>query len=61
VNAGVSVALLRSPIAIALIIAILFQKELIPAVAISLVMGFIVSHQYALPYTRKNSGKPGDS
>lgn len=61
VIAGVSVALLRSPIAIALIIAILFQKELIPAVAISLVMGFIVSHQYALPYTRKNSGKPGDS
>ena len=61
VIAGVSVALLRSPIAIALIIAILFQKELIPAVAISLVMGFIVSHQYALPYTRKNSGKPDGS
>ena len=53
VIAGVSVALLRSPIAIALIIAIVFEQELIPAMAISLVMGFIVSNRFSLPYTRK--------
>jgi H+/Cl- antiporter ClcA len=52
VIAGVSVSLLRSPIAIALIIAIVFEQELIPAMAISLVMGFIVSYRYSLPYTR---------
>jgi len=55
--AGVSVVLLRSPIAIALIIAIVFEQELIPAMAISLVMGFIVSHSYSLPYTRKGNRK----
>jgi H+/Cl- antiporter ClcA len=52
VIAGVSVSLLRSPIAIALIIAIVFEQELIPAMAVSLVMGFIVSYRYSLPYTR---------
>jgi H+/Cl- antiporter ClcA len=55
VIAGVSVALLRSPIAIALIIAIVFEQELIPAMAISLVMGFIVSNRFSLPYTRKGT------
>jgi H+/Cl- antiporter ClcA len=59
VIAGVSVALLRSPIALALIIAIVFNEILIPAMAISLVMGFIVSHNYSLPYTRK--GRSGES
>ncbi len=59
--AGVSVVLLRSPIAIALIIAIVFEQELIPAMAISLVMGFIVSHRYSLPYTRKGNRKEGSS
>ncbi len=53
VIAGVSVALLRSPIALALIIAIVFDETLLPAMAISLVMGFVVSHGYSLPYTRK--------
>ena len=53
VIAGFSVALLRSPIALALIIAIVFEPELLPAMAISLVMGFVVSHRYSLPYTRK--------
>lgn len=55
VIAGVSVALLRSPIALALIIAIVFEQALIPAMAIALVMGFVVSHGYSLPYTRKGS------
>jgi H+/Cl- antiporter ClcA len=59
VIAGVSVSLLRSPIAIALIIAIVFQQELIPAMAISLVVGFIVSYRFSLPYTRKGTGKTG--
>jgi len=58
VIAGISVALLRSPIALALIIAIVFAETLIPAMAISLVMGFIVSHNYSLPYTRK--GRSGE-
>ena len=49
VIAGVSVSLLRSPIAIALIIAIVFEQELIPAMAISLVMGFIVSYRVLAP------------
>ncbi len=56
VIAGISVALLRSPIAIALIIAIVFDTALVPAIAIALVMGFIVSYRFSLPYTRK--GKP---
>jgi H+/Cl- antiporter ClcA len=55
VIAGISVALLRSPIAIALIIAIVFENTLVPAMAIALVMGFIVSYRYSLPYTRKGS------
>jgi H+/Cl- antiporter ClcA len=55
VIAGISVALLRSPIAIALIIAIVFESALIPAMAIALVMGFIVSYRYSLPYTRKGN------
>jgi H+/Cl- antiporter ClcA len=55
VIAGVSVSLLRSPIAIALIIAIVFEKTLVPAMAISLVMAFIVSYRYSLPYTRKGT------
>jgi len=59
VIAGVSVSLLRSPIALALIIAIVFDPELIPAMAIALVMGFIVSHGYSLPYTRKGSKMKG--
>jgi len=58
--AAVSVSLLRSPIAIALIIAILFQRELIPVVAIALVTGFIVSSRYSLPYRRKIPGMHGD-
>jgi H+/Cl- antiporter ClcA len=58
VIAGISVALLRSPIALALIIAIVFNEILIPAMAISLVMGFVVSHNYSLPYTRK--GRSGE-
>ncbi|MDD1696431.1 MAG: chloride channel protein, partial [Methanoregula sp.] len=53
VISGVSVSLLRSPIAMALIIATVFGPELVPAMAISLVVGFIVSHRYSLPYTRK--------
>jgi H+/Cl- antiporter ClcA len=53
VIAGISVSLLRSPIAIALIIAIVFERTLVPAMAIALVMGFIVSYRYSLPYTRK--------
>ncbi|MDD1711769.1 MAG: chloride channel protein [Methanoregulaceae archaeon] len=57
VIAGVSVSLLRSPIALALIIAIVFEPELIPAMAIALVMGFIVSYGYSLPYTRKGTQK----
>jgi H+/Cl- antiporter ClcA len=59
VIAGVSVALLRSPIALALIIAIVFEETLIPAMAIALVMGFVVSHSYSLPYTRKAGRKEG--
>lgn len=59
VIAGVSVALLRSPIAIALIIALVFDLELVPAVAIALVMGFVVSYRYSLPYTRKLARKEG--
>jgi H+/Cl- antiporter ClcA len=57
VIAGVSVSLLRSPIAIALIIAIVFEPELVPAMAIALVMGFVVSYRYSLPYTRKGTQK----
>lgn len=53
VIAGVSVALLRSPIALAMIIAMVFDPALIPAMAIALVMGFIVSYRFSLPYTRK--------
>jgi H+/Cl- antiporter ClcA len=56
---GVCVALLRSPIALALIIAIVFDPALIPAMAIALVMGFIVSYRYSLPYTRKGNGIAG--
>jgi len=59
VIAGVSVSLLRSPIALALIIAIVFDPALVPAMAIALVMGFIVSHGYSLPYTRKGSKMKG--
>ena len=59
VIAGVSVALLRSPIALALIIAIVFSPELVPAMAIALVMGFIISHNYSLPYTRKADREGG--
>ena len=55
VIAGISVALLRSPIALALILALIFNEALIPAMAISLVMGFVVSNRYSLPYTRKGS------
>jgi H+/Cl- antiporter ClcA len=55
VISGVSVALLRSPIALALIIAIVFEPELVPAMAIALVMGFVVSYRYSLPYTRKGN------
>jgi H+/Cl- antiporter ClcA len=58
VIAGISVALLRSPIALALILAIVFNQALIPVMAISLVMGFVVSYSYSLPYTRK--GTPGE-
>ena len=64
VIAGVSVALLRSPIALALILALVFQEELLPAMAISLVVGFVVSNRYSLPYTRKGSAGerlPGES
>ena len=57
VIAGFSVSLLRSPIAIALIIAIVFEPDLVPAMAIALVMGFIVSSRFSLPYTRKGTGK----
>lgn len=57
VIAGVSVALLRSPIALAMIIAIVFNPELVPAMAIALVMGFIVSYEYSLPYTRRGKIK----
>jgi H+/Cl- antiporter ClcA len=57
VIAGFSVALLRSPIAIALIIAIVFEPDLVPAMAIALVMGFVVSYRFSLPYTRKGTGK----
>ena len=53
VIAGFSVTLLRSPIAIALIIAIVFEQELIPAMAIALVVSFVVSYRFSLPYTRK--------
>jgi H+/Cl- antiporter ClcA len=53
VIAGFSVTLLRSPIAIALIIAIVFEQELVPAMAIALVVGFVVSNRFSLPYTRK--------
>jgi H+/Cl- antiporter ClcA len=59
VISGVSVALLRSPIALAMIIAIVFDPELVPAMAIALVMGFVVSYRYSLPYTRKISRKEG--
>jgi H+/Cl- antiporter ClcA len=59
VIAGVSVSLLRSPIALALIIAIVFEPGLVPAMAISLVMGFIVSQGYSLPYIRKGHQKEG--
>lgn len=58
VIAGVSVSLLRSPIALALIIAIVFDETLIPAMAVALVMGFIVSHGYSLPYTRRGTSGP---
>jgi len=61
VIAGFSVALLRSPIALALIIAIVFEETLVPAMAISLVMGFVVSHSYSLPYTRKGTGNSADT
>jgi H+/Cl- antiporter ClcA len=57
VIAGFSVALLRSPIAFALIIAIVFEPDLVPAMAIALVMGFVVSYRFSLPYTRKGTGK----
>jgi H+/Cl- antiporter ClcA len=57
VIAGVSVTLLRSPIAMALIIATVFGPELVPAMAIALVVGFVVSHRYSLPYTRKLAPK----
>jgi H+/Cl- antiporter ClcA len=57
VIAGVSVALLRSPIALAMIIAMVFDPQLLPAMAIALVMGFIVSYKYSLPYTRKINRK----
>jgi H+/Cl- antiporter ClcA len=57
VIAGFSVALLRSPIAIALIIALIFEQDLVPAMAIALVMGFVVSYRFSLPYTRKGTGK----
>ena len=60
VIAGVSVALLRSPIALAMIIAIVFEPELVPAMALALVMGFVVSYRYSLPYTRKVARKEGD-
>lgn len=59
--AAVSVSLLRSPIAIAFIIGILFQAELIPAVAIALVIGFVVSSRHSLPYIRKGTGKSTDT
>jgi H+/Cl- antiporter ClcA len=61
VIAGVSVALLRSPIALALIIALVFNPDLVPAIAIALVMGFVVSYRYSLPYTRKGTGMPADN
>jgi H+/Cl- antiporter ClcA len=61
VISGFSVALLRSPIALALIIAIVFEETLVPAMAISLVMGFVVSHSYSLPYTRKGAGNSADT
>jgi H+/Cl- antiporter ClcA len=57
VISGVSVSLLRSPIALAMIIAIVFDPELVPAMAIALVMGFVVSYRYSLPYTRKGNQK----
>jgi H+/Cl- antiporter ClcA len=57
VISGVSVALLKSPIALAMIIAIIFDPELVPAMAIALVMGFVVSYRYSLPYTRKGNKK----
>ena len=59
VIAAVSVTLLRSPIAIALIVAIIFEKELVPAMAISLVVAFVMSYGFSLPYTRKKSGEKG--
>ncbi|HPX72588.1 MAG TPA: chloride channel protein [Methanoregulaceae archaeon] len=61
VISGVSVALLRSPIALAMIIAMVFVPELIPAMAIALVMGFVVSYRYSLPYTRKISRTERDA
>ncbi len=60
VIAGVSVALLRSPIALALIIAMVFDPALIPVMAVALVMGFIVSYRYSLPYTRKIKREESD-
>ena len=61
VIAGFSVALLRSPIAFALIIAIVFEPDLVPAMAIALVMGFVVSYRFSLPYTRKGTGKVAEN
>ncbi len=61
VIAGFSVALLRSPIALALIIAMVFEQDLVPAMAIALVMGFVVSHRFSLPYTRKGTGKMAEN
>ena len=59
VIAGVSVALLRSPIALALIIAIVFDPELVPAMAIALVMGFIISLQLLAPVYEKGRQEGG--
>jgi chloride channel protein, CIC family len=55
--AGVSVTLLRSPIALALIIGLIFQVELVPAVAIALVTGFLASYRFSLPYTRRGENE----
>lgn len=56
--AGVSVSLLRSPIALAFLIGVFFQSPFVPAMAVSLVIGFCVSYRFSLPYTRKGTGKP---
>ena len=58
VMSGVSVALLRSPIAIAMIIQVLFDVRLAPVIAIAILSAFLLTYRAQLVPPAEECAKP---